>query len=379
MAVLQFPRAFEVRQKAFSVDELGLLQPDQSGSMQCITRVAQRTLRADASFVGLFEAGGERQLFASGRDLPENWADAGWFPRSGSFCQLFRQRADSLAIADKDSHALCTALEGRDGFPFRAFLGAPIFAPAGETIGSLCVFDRERRDWTEEDRAVVEDLAHCATDAIRLRAALLTSQNLRRELETTLARLRHNAALRDAIVAAFTAPDRSAEDRLQAMLKAGCASMNMAAAAVTRVEGPHTRIMVRYDSRTESPAWDGFDNTGSLTGKLLSGNEMLWFHDPASSGLADRPAFDGSKPGRFIGAPLILDGITYGTLEFIGERPERRSDMEANAQLVSVIAMFTITQLEVFSRMDRLKRSEAALLQYILDLRAEQRPSPAPD
>ncbi|SDK44244.1 GAF domain-containing protein [Aliiruegeria lutimaris] len=372
MTALQLQPAPVVRQKAFSIDELGLCNPDEQGALKYITRVVRRIFSAKMALIGVFEQQVERQILVSGLGMPTEWEQAGWIPLTKSFSQFVHRDAVPLAVNDKDTHPLGGELAELDQLPFRSYLGAPIFGPTGAALGALCVVDPKVRHWSEEDIAVMQDLAHCATDAILLRAALITSRQLQNDLERALNRSRRNAAIRDTIIAAFTEPDKSAEQRLQAMLAAGCRALKMRAAGVTRVDGSRTLVIARFCSTDQDMPPGNPDNSASLTAHLMSGQEIVWFANPQTAGLAGKCAFDGSTPRKFVGTPLILDGIAYGTLEFVGDGPNCIDDMESDTLLVSVIAMFTITQLEIFSQIDRLKRSEAALLQYILDLRAAQ-------
>ncbi|NDR58073.1 GAF domain-containing protein [Aliiruegeria sabulilitoris] len=370
MTALQPQPAPVVRQKAFTIDELGLCNPAEQGALQYITRVVRRIFSTEMALIGVFEQQVERQILVSGLGMPEQWERAGWIPLSQSFSQFVHRDAVPLAVDDKDSHPLGAELADLGKLPYRSYLGAPVFGPTGDALGALCVVDPRVRHWSEEDIEVMQDLAHCVTDAILLRASLLTSQQLQRNLERALSRSRRNAAVRDTIVAAFTEPDKNADERLQAMLAAGCRALNMRAAGVTRVDGSRTLVIAHYCSQGQDMPVGDPDNHASLTAHLMSGQEMVWFANPEKAGLAGKPAFDGSTPRKFVGTPLILDGIAYGTLEFVGDGPTCADDMDSDTLLVSVIAMFTITQLEIFSQVDRLKRSEAALLQYILDLRA---------
>lgn len=369
---LQFPQALAVRQKGYSISELGLCEEAGHGSLTYITRVARRIFSADMALIGVLEEGGDRQILVSGLGLPEEYEKAGSVPLSKSFSQFVRRDGQPLAVDDKDSHPLGAELGERENLPYKSYLGAPIFAPSGETLGALCVLDRAVRHWSNDDIAVLEDLAHCVTDAIMLRAALLTSQQLHRELEKSVAQIRHNIALRDTIVAAFTAPEKSAEERLVALLEAGCRALNMSAAAVTRFDGSRTLPLVQF-RRSDAPApVPEPERLRSLTAHVLSGQQVVCFRDAEAAGLAGRVAFDGSLPCCFVGAPLVIDGVAYGTLEFVGDDAHCPEEPDIELSVVSVIAMFTITQLEVFAQIDRLKKSESTLLQYILELRAQK-------
>jgi GAF domain-containing protein len=56
----------------------------------------------------------------------------------------------------------------------RSLMAAPVRSPADDAVGLLSVLDRVPRIWSAQQRAALCDIAHMATQAILLRAALHT-------------------------------------------------------------------------------------------------------------------------------------------------------------------------------------------------------------
>ena len=108
----------------------------------------------------------------------------------------------------------------------------------------------------------------------------------------------------------------------------------------------------------------------SVTAKVIAGQEIMHCNDcPAKVGMSVK-AFDGTMPGACIAAPLMLDGVVYGALEFIRREPCNDPWGETEISAVGIIATLVTSLLGVFGQIDRLRKSESALLDYILDLRA---------
>jgi GAF domain-containing protein len=67
-----------------------------------------------------------------------------------------------------------------------AYAGMPIRSDDGHVIGTLCVVDHRPRAWTNEELAVLRDLADCVTAEIELRRHLREAEAARRESEARL-------------------------------------------------------------------------------------------------------------------------------------------------------------------------------------------------
>lgn len=168
------------------VESLSLVEMPAELAYQRITRIVSRQLSVSSAAVTLLDPAQERvelkgaQGFSS-RQLADD-------PLSPIFLVLARQvaRADGPVVhtdlADDAYRESCTFLR-RDGLEtcarcadfharFRAYLGVPVHGMAGRPVGALAAFGAEPRVWSDDDIALLTDLAEGVSDELRLRSAL---------------------------------------------------------------------------------------------------------------------------------------------------------------------------------------------------------------
>lgn len=150
-----------------------------------LTRLARRLFGVPTALVSLVDE--HRQWFKSrdGLDAPET-------PRDISFCGHAILGDDVFLVPD-------AALDERfhdnplvtDDPHIRFYAGCPLTVGSGSRLGTLCIIDREPRTFSEDDMAVLRDLARMAEqELIALRLATmdeLTSLSNRRGFETLAA------------------------------------------------------------------------------------------------------------------------------------------------------------------------------------------------
>lgn len=125
-----------------------------------LTRLARRLFGVSIALVSLVDA--DRQWFKSHDGLAATET-----PRDISFCGHAIAAADVLTVPDAllderfHDNPLVT------GPPrIRFYAGCPLSAPNGSKLGTLCLIDSSPREFGEEDRALLRDLAHMAEQEI---------------------------------------------------------------------------------------------------------------------------------------------------------------------------------------------------------------------
>lgn len=92
--------------------------------------------------------------------------------RDGSFCDSVVSRRAPLAVQDAQATASFRDLDiVRCAGGVRAYLGCPIESPAGAVLGTLCVLDREPRDWTDLEQESLRVLTAQVLARLNLRRA----------------------------------------------------------------------------------------------------------------------------------------------------------------------------------------------------------------
>lgn len=157
--------------------DLNLLDSPPDERFDRITRLAARLFGVPVALVSLIDA--ERQWFKSrvGIDLAET-------ARSDSFCAHTILQDDVMVVVDArhdERFANSPMVRGEAGVRFYA--GSPIAARDGMRIGSLCLIDRVPREFGEDERTLLRDLAGIVANEV---AAL--------ELKATVERERKSAA-----------------------------------------------------------------------------------------------------------------------------------------------------------------------------------------
>jgi len=140
-------------QRLAALHALGLLDTPAEERFDRLTRVTAALFDVPIALVSLVDA--NRQWFKScvGTDITES-------SREMSFC--------AYAVAEKDMLVIPDALRDDrfadnpvvSGPPYvRFYAGAPIFTGDGHCAGTLCVIDGRPRDFTQEDKDRLRDLA----------------------------------------------------------------------------------------------------------------------------------------------------------------------------------------------------------------------------
>jgi len=162
----------------------GLLDGPAVAVLDRLTGLATRVLDAPVALVSLVDAG--RQFFVSAVGLPEPWAERRQTPLTHSFCQYVVSKDAPLVIADaRIDELLCTNLAIPD-IGVIAYAGFPLRSPEGQPLGSFCVIDTQRREWTPADLAVIGDLATAAESEIAVRLSHTTLLRETQRIEAIL-------------------------------------------------------------------------------------------------------------------------------------------------------------------------------------------------
>ncbi len=155
------PPPLNEAQRLRTLRALELLDTQPEERFDRLTRLARRLFDAPIALMSLVDS--DRQWFKSrpGLDFPET-------PRDYSFCAhaILGEGVFIVPDAMKDERFRENPLVLR--FPeIRFYAGAPVHAPDGTALGTLCVIDHEPREVQEDDADALLDLAKVAEQEIR--------------------------------------------------------------------------------------------------------------------------------------------------------------------------------------------------------------------
>lgn len=132
-----------------------------------LTRIASKVVGAPVTLVSLVDA--ERQFFMSESGLAEPWRSARETPLTHSFCQHVVATGRPFLVSDARTDGLVSDNLAIDDIGVIAYAGMPLTTAEGETLGSFCAIDTQPRVWTEDEIALLKDLAQAAMTEVALR------------------------------------------------------------------------------------------------------------------------------------------------------------------------------------------------------------------
>ncbi len=148
-----------------------LLDGVQNPVLDRLTRLVTRVLGVPVSLVSLVDDRGQHFPGLTGLG---GWAgDARGTPLTHSFCQHVVGREEMLVVEDAARDPMVMNNLAFHELGVIAYLGVPLRTSSGETLGALCAIDTKPLHWTEDQIALLEDLAVAAMAEIELRATTL--------------------------------------------------------------------------------------------------------------------------------------------------------------------------------------------------------------
>ena len=166
---------------------LDLLDTPPDPAFDRLTRLAAAVLHAPIALITLVDE--HRQFFKSSVGLPDAWATRRETPLAYSFCQNMVASAEPLIVPDVRESSLAQGNPAIDALHSVAYAGMPLITAAGYVIGSLCVVDTVRRDWRDEEIAILSDLSASVMSEIQLRSDAAARRHAEEALHASERRL----------------------------------------------------------------------------------------------------------------------------------------------------------------------------------------------
>jgi GAF domain-containing protein len=154
------PRIAEVVHRPSRLHALAALEANAESSAEAldrITRMACRMLDVPVALVNLI--GSDRQTFMGCGSLPEPWSSMREMPITAGWCPFALDEHKAYAFADARTEPELANNPAAERLGVVAYAGVPLRAFDGEPIGTLCAVDFQPRTWSEDDLAIMADLA----------------------------------------------------------------------------------------------------------------------------------------------------------------------------------------------------------------------------
>lgn len=157
------PGAQDEALRLAAIRNLEILDTPPDGAYDRLTRLAGRLFGVPIAIVTVVDV--DRIWFKSrlGLDVDEVGRDPG-------LCASCILQDDVLVYEDARADALALANPLVAGeFGLRFYAGAPLRTRDGHNIGTFCVIDRQPREFSDRDRASLQDLAAAVMETMELR------------------------------------------------------------------------------------------------------------------------------------------------------------------------------------------------------------------
>jgi GAF domain-containing protein len=166
------PKVLDVVRRPSRLQALAALEANAESSAEAldrITRIACRALDVPVALINLISD--ERQRFMGCGSLPEPWASMGEMPLDAGWCPFALDADQAYAFADARADATVAENPAAQQLGVVAYAGVPLRTAGGEAVGTLCAVDYEPHDWTEDELALMADLAESALAELQLLSA----------------------------------------------------------------------------------------------------------------------------------------------------------------------------------------------------------------
>jgi two-component sensor histidine kinase len=246
----------------------GLLDSPIDAEFDRITSLVSRLLRVPVALVSLVDI--DRQFFMSSTGLPEPWASARQTPISYSFCQHVVTSAEPLIVEDASTNPVVCTNPAVTELGVSAYLGVPLQTPAGHVLGALCAIDTKVRSWSDEDIAIMKDMAAIVMREIALHREIAQRKNAEAQQQVLIAELHHRVKNTLAVVQSLVELSIRHTESLDAFRKSIAGRIaSLAKSHTLLVEGQWLSIGLRTMIEGELEAHEGGDRIS------ISGEEVL--------------------------------------------------------------------------------------------------------
>ncbi len=155
----------------------GLLPAVPDDAFDRFAALVEHLVDAPVAFVSVVD--GERQIVPGQVGLPEPWRTSRTMPLTTLHTRRVVATGKPVAVSDAR----------HEGLDVVAYAGVPLTDADGRTLGVLCACDREPRRWTDQELALLTNLAAACSSELRLRIARRAADDARRRAETAHGRL----------------------------------------------------------------------------------------------------------------------------------------------------------------------------------------------
>ncbi|MBT0958519.1 GAF domain-containing sensor histidine kinase [Alphaproteobacteria bacterium KMM 3653] len=214
----------------FTLQDLGLLDAPPEPDFDNLTQLACDLMQVPVAHISVLDRDKKRIFFKSQQGHTGDLLRSRELPMGQTYCQQVPLKSAPLIVNDARLHPALKGTPAQTPDQPRAYIGMPVYMPAGQVIGGLCVMRPDPHEWSEAEIARASKLAGCVSDLIHLRVAIRTSEQSRREQRDFVYAISHDLkspanTLRMIIDEIILEKDRLSPD-LQGFLGNGLAALS---------------------------------------------------------------------------------------------------------------------------------------------------------
>ena len=158
----------------------GLMDSETEEAFDRAVMLATTAIGAPVGLVSLVD--GQRQFFKAQTGLSGQVAADRQTPLSHSFCQYVTTEDRRLEISDARTHPVLRHNRAVDDLGVIAYLGVPVHAPDGSTLGSFCAIYDQPHVWDAREKEIMTAIAAMLETELALRSEMSTTRLLLKEM-----------------------------------------------------------------------------------------------------------------------------------------------------------------------------------------------------
>lgn len=307
-----FPHDEELR--ITTLRQCGLLDTQSEERFDRLTRLAQQLFQCKIVLISLVDA--KRQWLKSKQGL-----DVCETPRDISFCGHTILSDDLLVVGDakKDPRFEDNPLVLNAPF-IRFYAGAPLHAPNGQRLGSLCLIDDQPRQLNEHEEKILCELAAC----------------VEHEIANQQAQRQHDALLTLTRITSLSFEDPIT--LLRETLALGCQYLQLTTGVISRkLPEDKLEIMVQHPATDDSLEGKVYPQSETYSDLVKREHGVFALQNTYASAYRLHPSYAKFKQETYIGIPLFMDGKRYGTLGFSDKVARAQPYSETEKEFINIL------------------------------------------
>ena len=305
-----------------ALHDLDVLDTQAEERFDRITRLAIDVFGAPIAMVSLVDE--SRQWFKSRQGLAPTET-----PREISFCGHAITGPDVLVVPDALADERFADNPLVLGEPdIRFYAGAPLHTVDGFAVGTLCVIDTRPREWTKRESEVLRDLADLV------------------EIELNQARMRSQQRALLALTEVTALVGQDQKELLREALRIGSAYLDMPAGFVSHIDGDRTEVVVQVSEGGYLVDGEQLATGDAYCELTILGDDVLVLPHVSRTEQIHHPSYVKYGLESYIGMPIRLDGVTFGTVAFESAAPRPGGAFgEAEVDFVRILGRWVATTL----------------------------------